>query len=102
MFDFVNLMHHLPPNSNKLSAYEPLAREIGDEVAVMKDVGAVAAKQSKQRCETVNYFEEETPLQRFYGQIGIPAVAAAVRYQGDSKNPAHPPAKINSGGHDEP
>ena len=67
----------------------------------MKDVGAIAAKQSKQRCETVKYFEKET-LQRFYRQIGIPAVAAAVRYQGDSKNPAHPPAKINLGGHDEP
>ena len=32
MFYVVNLMHHLPPNSNKLFAYEPLAREIGDEV----------------------------------------------------------------------
>ena len=67
----------------------------------MTDVGAVAAKQSKQRRETVKYSEKEK-LQRFYGQIGIPAVAAAVRYQGDSKNPVHPPVKINLGSHDEP
>jgi len=68
----------------------------------MKDLGAVAAKRSKQqRCGTVKYSEKET-LQRFYGQIGIPAVAAAARYQGDFKNPVHPPVKINLGSHDEP
>jgi hypothetical protein len=33
-------------------------------------------------------------LQRCYGQIGISAVAAAVRYQGDSKNPAYAPAAV--------
>jgi hypothetical protein len=33
-------------------------------------------------------------LQRRYGQIGISAVAAAVRYQGDSKNPAYAPAAV--------
>jgi hypothetical protein len=27
-----------------------------------------------------------------YGAIGISAVAAAMRYQGDAKNPAHAPA----------
>ena len=34
-------------------------------------------------------------LQRWYGQIGISAVAAAVRYQGDSKNPAYAPAAVD-------
>ena len=67
----------------------------------MKDVTTVVAKQSKQRCETVQCSEKET-LQRYYGQIGVPAVAAAVRYQGDSKNPVYPPVKINLGSHDEP
>jgi hypothetical protein len=67
----------------------------------MKDVTTVVAKQSKQKCETVRYSEKET-LQRFYGQIGIPAVAAAVRYQGDSKNSVRPPVRINLGNHDEP
>jgi hypothetical protein len=33
-------------------------------------------------------------LQHCYGQIGISAVAAAVRYQGGSKNPAYAPAEI--------
>ena len=60
----------------------------------MKDVTTVVAKQSKQRCETVQCSEKET-LQRYYGQIGIPAVAAAVRYQGDFKNPAYAPVTIH-------
>ena len=34
-------------------------------------------------------------LQHCYGQIGISAVAAAVRYQGDSKNPAYAPAAVD-------
>jgi hypothetical protein len=68
---------------------------------VMKDVSTAVAKQSKQRCETVKCSEKET-LQRYYGQIGIPAVAAAVRYQGDTKKPVYPPVKINLGSHDEP
>ena len=32
-----------------------------------------------------------TALDRCYGQIGISAVAAAVRYQGSGKNPAYAP-----------
>jgi hypothetical protein len=35
---------------------------------------------------------EATALVHCYGQIGIPAVAAAVRYQGAAKNPAYAPA----------
>jgi hypothetical protein len=35
-------------------------------------------------------------LDRGYRQIGISAVAAAVRYQGASKNPAYAPVAIRS------
>jgi hypothetical protein len=35
---------------------------------------------------------ESTALDRCYGQIGISAVAAAVRYQGSAKNMAYAPA----------
>jgi hypothetical protein len=35
-------------------------------------------------------------LQRCYQQIGIPAVAAAARYQGTAKNPAYAPAADHS------
>jgi hypothetical protein len=35
---------------------------------------------------------ESTSLDCRYGQIGILAVAAAVRYQGSAKNPAYAPA----------
>lgn len=34
-------------------------------------------------------------LDRRYRQIGISAVAAAVRYQGVAKNPAYAPAQVN-------
>jgi hypothetical protein len=37
---------------------------------------------------------ERTSLDRRYGQIGISAVAAAVRYQGTAKNPAYAPVAI--------
>jgi hypothetical protein len=40
----------------------------------MKDVTAVVDKQSKQKCEAVKCSENET-TQRYYGQIGIPAIA---------------------------
>jgi hypothetical protein len=35
-------------------------------------------------------------LDRCYGSIGISAVAAAVRYQSDAKNPAYAPAAANA------
>ena len=34
---------------------------------------------------------EESSLDGRYGKIGIPAVAAAVRYQSEAKNPAYAP-----------
>jgi len=34
---------------------------------------------------------EEASLDGRYGKIGIPAVAAAVRYQSEAKNPAYAP-----------
>ena len=37
-----------------------------------------------------------TSLQQSYGEIGISAVAAAVRYQGAAKNPAYAPAPTKS------
>ena len=37
-----------------------------------------------------------TPLVHCYGQIGIPAVAAAARYQGAAKNPAYAPVAVNT------
>jgi len=39
-----------------------------------------------------NSAEQHTALQLCYGAIGISAVAAAVRYQGEAKNPAYAPA----------
>ena len=39
---------------------------------------------------------EHPDLDRRYGAIGISAVAAAVRYQSDSKKPADAPADVQS------
>ncbi len=62
----------------------------------MKDVAADKAKNTAQRAdEAARFSTERTPLDRRYGQIGISAVAAAVRYQGAAKNPAYAPVAIN-------
>ena len=37
---------------------------------------------------------ERAALDARFGQIGISAVAAAVRYQSEAKNPAYAPAKL--------
>jgi len=41
---------------------------------------------------------EGNTLDRRYRQIGISAVAAAVRYQGEAKNPAYAPVPIDCHG----
>ena len=38
---------------------------------------------------------DRTALDARFGKIGISAVAAAVRYQSDAKNPAYAPAKLS-------
>jgi hypothetical protein len=40
--------------------------------------------------------DQNTALHLCYGQIGISAVAAAVRYQGGAKNPAYAPVAPGS------
>jgi hypothetical protein len=42
----------------------------------------------------VTLSDDRTQLDRRYGQIGISAVAAAVRYQGTAKNPAYAPVPM--------
>ena len=62
----------------------------------MKDVAADKAKITAQRTDdAAKLSTERTALDRCYGQIGISAVAAAVRYQGAAKNPAYAPVAIN-------
>jgi hypothetical protein len=59
----------------------------------MQDVSAEIVEKSGQEERAGRKSPNGTiALQRRYGQIGISAVAAAVRYQGDSKNPAYAPA----------
>ena len=61
----------------------------------MKDVAAEMAKKTSQKKRQARKSADKTiPLHRRYGQIGISAVAAAVRYQGGAKNPAYAPVAI--------
>jgi hypothetical protein len=57
----------------------------------MQDVSAALAKKTKQNQGRDSEVRRETALAGCYGQIGISAVAAAVRYQGSAKNPAYAP-----------
>jgi len=52
----------------------------------MKDVASKADKTGR----------EQVALHLRYGRIGISAVAAAARYQGDAKNPAYAPVPMKS------
>ena len=61
----------------------------------MSDMTAGKAKETARRDDKAAAFaNEETALARRYGQIGILAVAAAVRYQGTAKNLAYAPVAI--------
>jgi len=55
----------------------------------MPDVTADSAKKTDQNRPDTG---EKSALDGCYRQIGISAVAAAARYQGDAKNPAYAPA----------
>jgi len=62
----------------------------------MKTVTAETAKETGQKTGVRTLSSENsaqnTALDSCYRQIGISAVAAAVRYQGAAKNPAYAPA----------
>jgi len=51
----------------------------------------MAKKISQKRANDRKVHGEEIALAGCYGQIGISAVVAAVRYQGSAKNPAYAP-----------
>jgi hypothetical protein len=53
-------------------------------------------KMPMQANNKTNPAREHPELDRRYGAIGISAVAAAVRYQSDGKNPAYAPADSQS------
>ena len=66
----------------------------------MKDVTGSVTKQSSQlQCGVLRSSENKAisqskAIQHYYREIGIAAVAAAVRYQGDFKNAAYAPVAI--------
>jgi hypothetical protein len=60
----------------------------------MQDVSANTAKNTGQKTTIRPPAHESTSLDGRYRQIGISAVAAAVRYQGLAKNPAYAPVAV--------
>ncbi len=60
----------------------------------MKDVTANTAKKTGNQGNARKSSDENIALHLCYGQIGISAVAAAARYQGDAKNPAYAPVAV--------
>ena len=58
----------------------------------MQNVTAESANNTaSKRADDRDGSRETATLDNRYGQIGISAVAAAVRYQGGAKNPAYAP-----------
>jgi len=64
----------------------------------MTDIARAAEKTGNQR-KAHKSANQHIALDLRYGQIGISAVAAAVRYQGAAKNQAYAPAVIKSDEH---
>ncbi|MGA2310908.1 MAG: hypothetical protein ABSF87_00860 [Xanthobacteraceae bacterium] len=62
----------------------------------MNDVTADVAENTASQRAARKAADENLALQLCYGQIGISAVAAAVRYQGDAKNPAYAPVAMKA------
>ena len=60
----------------------------------MNDVTVDTAKKTASQRAARKTSDDKLALHLCYGQIGISAVAAAVRYQGDAKNPAYAPVAI--------
>jgi hypothetical protein len=60
----------------------------------MQDVTAKLAKKTGNQRKPRRSSDENIALHLCYGRIGIPAVAAAARYQGGAKNPANAPAPV--------
>jgi hypothetical protein len=58
------------------------------------ETAKMANKTAEKTGKTASFAGERTSLDCRYGQIGISAVAAAVRYQGVAKNPAYAPVAI--------
>ncbi len=83
----------MPPISAALLAYNFIiadnTREWG---SVMTNLTAEMANKSAQPDKTSKFADQSASLDGRYRQIGISAVAAAVRYQGSAKNPAYAPA----------
>ena len=65
----------------------------------MTDIAARPAEQAGDQRKAHKSANQRIALDLRYGQIGISAVAAAVRYQGDAKNQAYAPVVIRSDGH---
>ena len=86
--------HDLPPISAALAAQiASIAHEKGKRGSKMEDVTAHRANNNAPT-KTADSRAEAARLAGCYGQIGISAVAAAVRYQGAIKNPAYAPAPV--------
>jgi hypothetical protein len=57
----------------------------------------VTAGTAKKTEKSTGFASDGTALDRRYGQIGISAVAAAARYQGEAKNQAYAPVALPLG-----
>ncbi|MFZ0423506.1 MAG: hypothetical protein WAL80_11575 [Xanthobacteraceae bacterium] len=61
----------------------------------MQKFAAEMAKKTAENKALAQESAQHSPLDQRYREIGISAVAAAVRYQGVAKNPAYAPTPTN-------
>jgi hypothetical protein len=73
--------------------YQKNAKDFTELMMKRKD----AAQESRRRESMRDSRREEASLDHCYGKIGISAVAAALPYQSDAKNPAYAPVVPREG-----
>jgi hypothetical protein len=90
----VTTAHDLSPISAALAAYDRYRSREREWGSRMNNVTADTAKNISNQRAARKASDDNLALHLCYGQIGISAVAAAVRYQGEAKNPAYAPVAI--------
>jgi hypothetical protein len=68
------------------------AKDCTELMMKRKDAAQEVPQESRRQESLRDSRREEASLDRCYGKIGISAVAAALPYQSDAKNPAYAPA----------
>jgi hypothetical protein len=86
------------PETPGTASFLPIFAALGGETTVQRpgtgENDQSLERKMESRRATPEQRRERTELDARFGTVGIPAVAAALRYQSNTKNPAYAPAVL--------